>query len=70
MDKKPYQAVILLNIEVQDVLPTGELSGRILKSDELEKFGLRKNMVVSVEGFDKFECLKKLKEKIDEFKKP
>lgn len=69
MDKKPHQAIILMNIEVQDVLPTGELSGKVLKTEELAQFGLKKTMVLSVEGFDKFECLKKLKEKIDEFKK-
>ena len=66
-EKKKHVAVILLKIEVHDVLKTGELSGKPLSKKELKESGISSSTVVKVEGFDKFECLKNLKQKLLEF---
>lgn len=65
--KAPHKAVILLNVEIHEVLSTGECSGKVLSDKELVEMGLKKHMTVSVNGFDKFECVKKLRELISQF---
>lgn len=65
--KAPHKAVILLNIEIHEVLPTGECSGKVLTDKELIENGLKKFMTVSMNGFDKFECVKKLKQLLSQF---
>ena len=63
----PHKAILYVNIEVHEVLPTGECSGNIVSSNILKDKGLKKNIVLSVDGFDRFDCLKRLKEKLEEF---
>lgn len=65
--KRPHKAVVTVSVQVYDVLDTGELSGNPVKKEEMEQFGLR-NVLFSVEGFDKYDCLKKTKEVIKKAK--
>ncbi len=62
-----YRAIALLNLEVSEILPTNESSGKLVSQAELEQFDLRKYMTVAVEGESKEDCLLKLKERINEF---
>lgn len=67
--KAPHKAVVLLVVEVHEVLPNGECSAKLVDSDELAKFSLKEKRVIQISGFDRTDCLKKLKGKIDEFAK-
>lgn len=62
-----HKAIILLTIEVHDILPSGECSGQPVPQNTLKEHGLKRNMTVTVDGFDMDDCLKKLKERINEF---
>ena len=67
--KDKHKAVILLsNVEVHALLETGECSGVPVPKAELEEYGIKFPLVIEVEGFDKHECLKNLKNKIQELK--
>lgn len=66
-NSSPHKAVILLTIEVHEILPSGECSGQPVPNNILKEYGLKRNMVVSVDGHDMDDCLKKLKEKVDGF---
>ena len=66
---KPHKAAILLTILVSDVLPTGESTNEPVPAETLAEYGINKNMVVMVNGFDLDNCLQKLKTKITEFGK-
>lgn len=65
--KAPHKAVLLVKMEVHEVKNTGECSGKILTKQELEKYGLSPKSVLTVNGFDRHDCIKKLKALIDEF---
>ena len=65
----PHRAVIVMRIEVSDVLPTGESTNNPVDEAILKEYGINKQMLVLVEGFDMDNCLQKLRMKIDEFKK-
>jgi len=64
---KPHRAVVLLTVHVNEVLPTGENAGKLVDKEELDKFGIKPKLVKSVTGFDQNDCLKKLKDILDEF---
>ena len=63
-EKKKHAAVILLKIEVHEVLDSGELSGKPLSKQDLKEFGIPISAVARVNGFDKFDCMKNLKQKL------
>jgi len=66
---KPHRAAILMKIEISDVLPTGESTNNPIPIERLQEYELAPTMVIIVNGFDMDNCLQKLKQKIDEFKK-
>ncbi len=59
-ESRPHKCVMLINIEVHEVLPTGECSGDIMTNEELKKYGVKRVLTKSIDGFDRFECMKKL----------
>ena len=63
--KSPHKAVLQITIDVMDVKPTGECSGRPLKNNELSEFGLKTVMTRTINGFDRQDCLTKLKRLIE-----
>lgn len=62
--KKKHSAVLHIKIEVYDVLDSGELSGKPLSRKELKEHGIPVSALAKVNGFDKFDCLKNLKQKL------
>jgi hypothetical protein len=60
-------AVINVMLEIHEVLDTGECSGKIILGDELKENGIESAFLLSVTGYNKKNCLKKLKQKIEEF---
>jgi hypothetical protein len=65
-DKAKHMAVMNVLLEVHEVDEQGRCSGKIVSSEELSQAGLKPKFLLTVTGFDKFECLKKLKERIRE----
>ncbi len=58
--KAPHTAIIKMEILVHPVLETGELHPGALSEEELSKFGITNRAVMKVDGFDRFECIKKI----------
>jgi len=65
--KRPHTAIINCMVEVHDLLDTGECSGNMVPVDMLAEYKIRPAFLLSVSGFDRDDCLKKLKTKIEEF---
>ena len=65
-NNKPHRANLLIRVEVNDVLNSGESSGEPVHSDILKEYGLKPAMVIIIEGFDMDNCLQKLSQKIKE----
>lgn len=63
--KSPHKAILHITLEVFDVLSTGECSGRPLQREELQQYELKPKMVKTINGFDKNDCLTKLKQFLD-----
>lgn len=67
-DKRaPHLAILNINIEVYEVLSTGECSASIVSKKELDESNIKKNFLMSVKGYNLKDCLEKLKRKIEEF---
>lgn len=62
-----YKAVIDIRIEVHEV-KDGRCSGNIIPEAEMNKVGLKNNLLISIDGATKNDCLTKLKEWINEYK--
>jgi len=60
-----HVASVLVQVEVFEKLPSNELSGRPVTPDRLAEFGIKSIEKILVRGFDEFECLKKLSEKLN-----
>ena len=67
--KSPHKAVIKLQMEIHEILPTGECSAKILTKEELAKYNLQPKCLVTVNGFDRHNCLLKTKELLEKFEK-
>lgn len=68
MNNVPHTAIIQVIVTAYQKLPTGEIGTTILSEDELKEYGIRKKTLIGIDGFDKFECMKKVKMKIDKLK--
>ncbi len=67
-NEQKHRAVILLNIEVHPLNDDGACSGQSVSNQILKDSGVSRYTTVSVDGFDLDDCLRKLKEKISEFR--
>lgn len=61
----PHTAVIKFQIKVHKNLQEGGLDPVPVSDGELRKYGIDKFAAISVSGFDKIDCIKKLKEKLE-----
>lgn len=65
--KAPHKAVIHMHIQVHEVNKTGECTGKLVTKEELAQVGIQPKILLTINGFDKFECLKKLRNILNEF---
>lgn len=65
--RAPHKAILSIQIEIHEVLNTGECSGNTVSKKDLENKGVKENILLSVDGFDRSDCIKKLKEKLKQF---
>ena len=64
----PYKAVVLMDVSIHEVLKTGECSGERMSVKEMQRYGFNSTKIPVVgNGKNKYECLKKLVNKIQEF---
>jgi hypothetical protein len=66
---KPHRAVLHVRLEVHDLLDSGECSGHPVRLPEHPSYGLKSSMVIAVDGFDRHDCLAKVKAKLEELSK-
>lgn len=62
----PHTAVIRFQIKIHKTLQEGGLDPVPVSDVELRKYGIDKFAVISISGFDKTDCIKKVKEKLEE----
>lgn len=62
-----YKAIIDLRIEIHEI-KDGKCQGSIVPESEMNKIGLKNNLLISIDGVTKNDCLTKLKEWINEYK--
>jgi hypothetical protein len=58
--KAPHTALITMDIKIHELLESGDVNPRYLSNEELDKFGITNRAILRVNGFDKFDCIKKL----------
>jgi hypothetical protein len=64
----PYKAIVIMDISIHEVLKTGECSGEKMPLQEMQRYGFNNDKIpVIVKGQNKYECIKKLVNKIQEF---
>lgn len=61
-EDKPHKAIINVQIEVHDILDTGECSGRIV---DLSQYDIQPFFLLSVDGENLNDCLQNLKTRLD-----
>jgi len=61
----PHQAIVKFKISVHKVLNGGGLDPTPVSDEDLKKHGINRFANMSVTGFDKNDCIKKLKEKLE-----
>lgn len=64
-NKVKHKAILLIShCDIHPILETGECDGRPLSKEELERYNLTFPFLVEIEGYDKNDCLTKLKQKL------
>ena len=61
----PHFAQIVFNVKIHKKLPDGSLDSRVVSSDELHKYGITSKAIFSVEGYDKVDCITKVKKVLE-----
>ena len=61
----PHTAIIKFHIGVHKVVEDNNLDPVPVSEQELAKYGMKKFASISVSGFDKADCMKKVKEKLE-----
>ena len=58
--KAPHVALITMDIRIHELLESGDVNPKSLSKEELDKFGNTEKAILRVDGFDRFDCLKKM----------
>jgi len=64
-DECPHQATVTFNISVHKILDDGSLDPLPVREQELKKFGINTKAVLVLDGYDKANCIAKVKEKLE-----
>lgn len=65
-EKAPHIAIISVKVEVQELLPTGECSGKPVAKSIIKEQGVTPDALATIKGYDLRDCLNKLKKKLEE----
>lgn len=58
----PHYAQINFSIEIRKVLPDGSLESSTISKKELSKYGISDKAVFAIQGYDKADCIQKIKQ--------
>ena len=58
--KAPHVALITMDIRIHELLESGDVNPKSLSKEELDMFGITEKAILRVDGFDRFDCLKKM----------
>ena len=58
--KAPHVALITMDIKIHELLESGDVNPRYLSDEELDKFGITNKAILRINGFDRFDCIKKM----------
>jgi hypothetical protein len=61
----PHYAQIVFSVNIHKKLSDGSLDPKIVSEEELHKYGITKKAIFSVEGYDKANCIQKVKETLE-----
>lgn len=64
----PHYAQIKFSVDIFPVLPDGSLDPNKLTKAEVEKLGITNTAVFGVEGFNKEDCINKLRQVLEGLK--
>jgi hypothetical protein len=61
----PHKAIIGINIYVHEVLKNGDLDPIPASNEELARYNIGQSAKIAVSGFDRADCIKKVKEVLE-----
>jgi hypothetical protein len=64
-----HRALIEIKIEIHDVLDTGEFSGHPVNLAQHQDYNIKRLQYHQIEGFDRHDCLMKVKQWLENIKK-
>lgn len=63
--ERPHAAKILIHTEIHPVSNTNECMGCVVNHEVMKKFDINSSFIITIEGNDLEDCLKKTKEKLE-----
>jgi hypothetical protein len=66
--ERPHHAQICFNINIFPMSQDGSLIPKKLSNNELEQFGIKDKAIFNITGYNKEDCIKKLKEVLESLK--
>ena len=61
----PHYAQIVFNVNIHKKLPDGSLDPQTVSEEELHKYGISKKAIFTLEGYDKVNCIQKVKQTLE-----
>ena len=61
----PHKAIIHIGIAVHEVLRNGDLDPIPASEEELARYGIGRHAKMTVDGFNRADCIKKIKELLE-----
>lgn len=68
-DKFPHVAQLELHLKIYAKRKDGSIDAVPMTYEEMQQYGLHDQKLVQIEGFDKFETIRKVREAIDGIKR-
>ncbi len=65
---QPHHAQIVFSINVFPISQDGSLVPEKLSNDELQEFGIKNKAIFNITGYNKEDCIKKIKEVLESLK--
>lgn len=59
---KPHKAIINIQIDINDILPTGECSGKVVSDKNLKEKDIKTSYLVYIDGSSLEQCLENVKQ--------
>ena len=66
--KAPHIAILNIRVEFQELLKTGECSGRPISNKDLKDMGCKSEVIISIKGIDARDCANKVKKALEELR--